>query len=335
MVGTAAAWLWMNVGAPARSGGERTSVPRDAALDLPQASDRATVRGDEEPSRSPASPEAAVAADAAPASGAAAFAPNAWDARFRESDNHFEFARAAAEPAVAGDARAQYWLAQALRECDAQMQMLSSMRRPSTADNIAAYMERASKAPPRVQERIAREIRRCEALFHENPLDGFALPTEARWPKYWAERALESRDALAAMDRAAEESLHQHSDSMPPEHRAELLADVRTAVESRDPAALYKIGAVYSQSSIAADDVQGAIWTLAACESGFDCSNANPTVGQGCVEAGVCEASLTLPALYERDFGSRFAEISAAARDVVAKIDRGDWEGLQPYLATR
>jgi hypothetical protein len=253
-----------------------------------------------------------------------------WDASFRGASDYFAFAQSAARAAIAGDGRAQYLLGQALLACDEQIRPILSMQRGSAAANTQAYL--ALIPDRRTQDQVLERLRPCEGFFQGSPLEGLTASEDERSASHWLERARESNDALAVMDRAIEESKHQHSDTIPPEHRAELLGDVRVAVASRDPAALFKISEVYSQATIARDTTQGAAWLVAACAAGYDCSYANPAVGQGCADRGICDARAMVTDDLRRD--GRFAEIEAAGRDILARVEQGDWKGLQPYLAT-
>ncbi len=328
----AAAVLWL--GARAWLGGDDSLAHQ------------AVAHGDAEPAARASEEQAPAAADGSRAldeSRAAlrdtrptgsAVAPS-LDAAFHVAADYFAFAQAAAPAAIAGDGRAQYRLGQVLEECNEQTRIISSMGRGGGAADVQAYLDLVPGAGP-TRGWLAEQIQRCGKFFYGSPLDGLGLTEDARAARYWLDRARASRDALAVMDRAIEESLHQHFDSMPPEHRAELLADVRTAVASREPAALYKIGTVFSQAAVARDTAQGTAWLLAACEAGFDCSNANPIVGQGCAVAGICDPAVTLQQSLERSFdGAQLAQLHAASRDILERIERGDWGGLQPYLETQ
>ena len=248
--------------------------------------------------------------------------------------DYFVFAEGAAPAALAGDPRAQYELGQVLLACEKELAPVASMRSTTAAGSVQAYLALMPRAEDRAS--VAQRIQRCEKFLDGSPLDGLGAPEDARSSRYWLDRAAASRDPLAVMDRALAESTGQHWDSVPPERRARLLDDVRVAVASREPAALFKIGTLFSSAMVARDTALGAAWRIAACEAGYDCSNGNPEVGQGCSERNVCDPTSNLVQTMQQDLGeARFAEVRAEGRDILARINRGDWDGLEPYLATR
>lgn len=108
---------------------------------------------------------------------------------------------------------------------------------------------------------------------------------------------------------------------------------VHTAVSSKDAAALFAVGALFSHPSVVTDPEYGYAWQVAACESGYDCSNANPEIGLGCVGNFSCVDDLTWQDKMQRDFGhSKYAEIYSVALDIQYKVRTEDWDGLQQYL---
>jgi hypothetical protein len=177
---------------------------------------------------------------------------------------------------------------------------------------------------------------RCEGFFEGNPLADFSLSEAAQSHPYWKDQAIASGDPLAVMDRAFEGA----QDSLPGDaetRRAALLSDVRVAVEAKDPAAIAKVGWLYTLQNVGRDQsFQGPAWLIAACDLGYDCSMRNPELGQACADVGTCNAGLTLADTMQRDLGAtRFGAIYAASQYIVYKVNTGDWEGLQQYLETK
>ncbi|HZF31523.1 MAG TPA: hypothetical protein VE907_20575 [Gammaproteobacteria bacterium] len=325
IVGVAAAWLWLVI----RPNEHSTDTASPASLAAPPAivAPRETA---------PAEPSAPATTDAPRTARAPSLPthPVGWEDSLRASTDYFALAQRAALSALAGDSRAQYVLGQVLSECRDQLRPVASMQSGSAAGNVRAYLALIPDAENRAL--VARRIGRCEKFFDGSPLDGLDVPEGAHDSRYWLDQAIASRDPLAVMDHALEESASRHWDSVPPEHRAHLLDDVRIAVTSREPAALFKISTVYSLATVARDPAQGAVWLVAACEAGYDCSNANPDIGQGCIERRGCDARSTLPEAMRLALGdTQFAEIRTTAQEILARINRGDWEGLQPYLEMR
>jgi hypothetical protein len=204
------------------------------------------------------------------------------------------------------------------------------------AERVELYYATRPKAPEFARARFRHQALRCARLFAEDPLDGYDLPEEARDFRYWSARALESGDALAVMDRA-----YRLVVSRPPADDADkdrafreaLLADVRVAVASRDPGALFAVGGIFAHPSVVADPGDGYAWQIAACEEGHDCLLSKPDWGFGCVETGACLPGQTWLDNMQRDLGAaKYAELYAKAQDIRYKLGTNDWEGLQQYL---
>jgi hypothetical protein len=324
--GVGAAWLWVeiqsrpdSVGAAAAASVVDVQAPAAASKPAPPPEEAPALVEPPRPTR----------ADSAPAK-----PTESWEGSVLAATDYFGLAQLAALSALAGDSRAQYVLGRVLFECGEELRPVLSMQSTSAADNLRAYLALIPGSEDRAI--VVQRIRRCERFFDGSPLDGLSVPEDAHSSRYWLERAVASRDPLAVMDDAIEQSARQHWDSVPAEHRARLLADVRTAVASRAPAALFKVGTLYSQATVGRDAAQGAAWLVAACEAGYDCSNANPAIGQGCSERQGCDAGSTLPEMMRLTLGdAQFAEIRAAGDEILTRINRGDWEGLQPYLETK
>lgn len=259
-----------------------------------------------------------------------------WMTRYRESEDHFAFAEEAAKAAVEGDVRAQYTLSQVLLECYVEVGLTVAMNQ----GNLAANIEARAAAFPGYQEhnrvQIRAKIRRCERFFDGSPLATLALPDEAQSHGYWFDKAVAAGDPLAVMDRALKAVAQVDESADAATKRAlgaAVMDDVRVAVASGEPAALAKVGWMYTQTLASDRTFQGPAWLVAACQLGYDCSNANPEIGQGCAEAGTCSAALTLADIFQRDLGAQeYARIYAAGQDIAYKVTQGDWEGLQRYL---
>ena len=229
-----------------------------------------------------------------------------WTREFRESADYFSLAQELASAASLGDPRAEYTLSELLLRCESHRRSLASYASGSIAERVEAYlMNEAARSAENTRQRFRTEALRCERLFSENPFESTDLPEEASDFRYWANRALESGDPLATMNRAIRSVVSRSGDpGSDHKFRETLAADLRTAILSRDPAALFAVAGVLSHPSISDTPESGFAWYIAACESGHDCSNSNPDLGLGCIEAGTCEAGLTYLDVLQRDLGA-------------------------------
>jgi hypothetical protein len=259
-----------------------------------------------------------------------------WMRRYHDSTDDFALARDLVNAALHGSSRAAYALRGVLLRCELQKRTLSPYPAESLAARLELHLATLPNAPDWIRAKRRREALRCERLVSEDPFEGYEVPEEARDFRYWSELALASRDALAVMDHAyGLVASRPSSDDAPKdrEFREALTADVRVAVSSRDPAALFAVGGVFSNPSVVANPEGGYAWQVAACELGFDCLLAKPDWGFGCVESGACLPGQTWLDNMQRDLGPvKYAEIYAKSQDIRYKLETGDWDGLQQYL---
>lgn len=261
--------------------------------------------------------------------------PRDWMRSYHESADDFALARELLDAALLGDARAQYWLGQVLLRCEVYKRTLARYPEGTLATRVESYLASSIKGPEHHRSKLRREALRCAGLFSEMPFAGYDLPDEANDFRYWSTLAVESGDPIAVIDRALRSKVnHRPSDDAERNRafRAALMRDVRIAVSSRDPVALFTVGGIFSDPSFAADPQQGYAWTVVACELGYDCTTSNPNWG-GCVEAGTCVAGFSHADTLQRDLGAtKYAQIYAQAQDIRYKLETDDWDGLQQYL---
>ena len=258
-----------------------------------------------------------------------------WTRRFHESTDDFALAGELASAALNGDGQAQYRLGKVLLRCEVYERILASYTDGTVAERVEFHLSNGRFAEQGRSE-FRRGASRCARLLTEDPLADYDLPEEARDFRYWDDKAIESGDPLALMNRAFRSATdHRRSDDADKERafREGLLSDVRRTVFSGDGAALYVLGGMFSHPSLVAAPDHGYAWIVAACESGFDCSNANPEVGAGCVERGTCAPGQTFLDVLQRDLGAgKYGAVYANAQDIQYKIRTNDWDGLQRYL---
>jgi hypothetical protein len=305
--------------------------------------DRGAPQGAELTRRQPR----AVAADPAGAVPAAAndvaapMAPEAsserrdWLRIYERAEDDFSLAQELAAAAVNGDARAQYVLGDLLLRCEVHKRGLAPYKEATVAARVEAHLATLPHGSERSRRSFRREVSRCERLFSEDPFVGRDLPEEAKRFRYWSDRALASGDPLAVIDRATR-SVASRASTDKATLRESLLNDVQQVVFSGDAAALFAVGGIFSHPSVVADPTHGYAWQIAACELGYDCSKANPTLGFGCAADGTCLAGETHLDIMQRDLGAaKYAAIYARAQDIKYKIGANDWDGLQQHLEVK
>ena len=265
--------------------------------------------------------------------------PVDWNRRYRESTDFFTLTAEMAGAALEGDARAAWLTSRVLLACKIEQLNLASYTQGSLAGRVEAYLvaNPAVSEPRRAAYR--RRIAQCEGLFSGDPFAELDLPAEAREFQYWRDAARAAGDPLAVAERAAR-TMMQYDATDDPElahrYREELLRDIRTTVTSRDPQALLAIGGLLTNPSLVENPDSGFAWWAAACQTGYDCSNANPDIGYGCVDVGTCDAGSTILDTLQRDLGpKKYAAIYAAGQDILYKVRNDDWDGLQQYLAIK
>ena len=259
-----------------------------------------------------------------------------WLRGFNESMDNFALAQELVVAGKSGDARAQLVLGRVLLECEIFKRSIAQYKQGTLAERAEDELATRPYVSDRSRRNLLRQVPRCERLLAEDPFAGHDLPDEARGYRYWANRALESGDPLAVMERAVRSVAERGATSEAAKDsafRANLLSDLRHVAFSGDAVALFSVGGVLSHPSVVADPTYGYAWQVAACEMGYDCSKQNPAVGFGCTEDGTCDAGETFLDVMQRDLGAvKFAEIYASAQDIEYRITTNDWDGLQKYV---
>jgi hypothetical protein len=259
-----------------------------------------------------------------------------WLRSYHESTDDFSLTRGLVSAALLGDARAEFVLGRVLLRCEIVKRTLAPYTVGSLQERVEQYLlDQPNMAVDGGSEFRQRALR-CERMLDDDSLSEAGLAEKQRDFGYWAKRAVESGDPLAAVEHAsrliASRSEGRSADAEQA-YRERLMKDVHTAVSSKDMAALFAVGALFSHPSVVADPDHGYAWQIAACEAGYDCSNANPEIGLGCVVASSCVDELTWQDKMQRDFGpAKYAALYALALDIQYKVRTGDWDGLQQYL---
>jgi hypothetical protein len=238
---------------------------------------------------------------------------------------------------LTGDGAAQHQLSRLLLHCEVYKRILAAYTEGSVAERVEFHLSNGKLAEPG-RSQFREGALRCGRLLTEDPFAGYDVPDDAKDFRFWADRAVESGDPLAVMNRLFDTAVGRSrtGDDAERTFRERSLGDLRRVVFSGSGAALFRLGGLLSHPSIVADPADGYAWSVAACESGYDCSNANPEVGFGCVERGTCELGSTFLDVLQRDLGAgKYATIYAKAQDIQYRIKTSDWDGLQQYLEVK
>ena len=101
---------------------------------------------------------------------------------------------------------------------------------------------------------------------------------------------------------------------------------MRTAVQSRDPEALFTIGWAQGFLNQSSSDkiVNRLAWIYVACERGYDCSSNADWVVLGC---SGCDAG-SPDNLMMTIAGGNWPNVQQRAQEINAKLDAGQWSEL-------
>jgi hypothetical protein len=294
--------------------------PVDAKRDH-VAEQRSAASVSETPSRVSPKPSAPVA-----------YAPaDDWAKKYYGAKDAFEFVSAAAPKALAGDAAAAYYVAQAVGKCFGRER--DAWNAP---DPEAALLAKWSAIPgqPYIVESDRKVMHACLRYVRE---DAFvALPARQggyNSRDYWMKLAYDGGEPLAEIDHAARQipgvaATATERDAL----RDVAQDDVERAVSSAGPEAIFRLGDVFNSPSVANTANQSSVFRLAACELGFDCSSANPALDMylGCTTIGTCAPGYTIQDWIRDGLGAeQYAVVYAQAQQLADAVRSGDTAYLQ------
>jgi hypothetical protein len=262
----------------------------------------------------------------------------AWTSKFRASDDYLQFVIDALPAARSGDGRAALYIGEALKSCALVMKTY----RGSTDPDAQLNQELANmpKAPQWTRDLLAQKTRRCLGLAHEDPFKGLP-PRDGGYmsSSYWRDQAVAAGDPVAQEQTAQDEVVAIASTpSLTEGEKTETLktaqGNVQTAIESRDPDALYDAGILLSDQRYSSNPSNGIALALASCELGRDCSADNPENSFfNCKLSGACPANADFAYLMQQSLGpDAYAQIYAHAQEIKQMIEAGEWDALLPTL---
>jgi hypothetical protein len=285
--------------------------PWESSASLRDVSERASAAspasgGPQQSARKPTSQ--AVALPAKPAGPAASLArPFALDPT---SDVPHE--------ARGGNTAAQLDLSRALEYCRTKY-LFYFGRGPSYRTLDQGLAVAASRGASMDEARHVHE--RCDAFMRGNPAQ-FGTADE------WLEKAAASGSCEARLLRVqrdlrdAQFGVDDEGGALPAreveQRRAEATAVLVEGLERKDPAALWTIG------DLQKDDKSSWVWFLAACKSGYDCSQSAQWYQSMCQTDYNCQPYETATELIRRINAGRYPDLEWQSNELLKRIDAGE-----------
>lgn len=254
-----------------------------------------------------------------------------WTARFRASDDHLKFVKDALPAAVSGDGRAAWYVKSALSSCALVMSTYHGSADPQA--KLQQQLENMPNAPQWARDVIEKQTRRCLGLAQQDPFAGLPYRQGGYPSSYWYEQAVADGDPLALEQRAADAiATISVTQSLSDTEKAKQLeagqTNMRAAVQSGDPDALYYAGSLLSDARYSSNPLNGIAVALAACDLGHDCSASNPeNAFSNCKLSGACPADADYAYFLQQSLGAdKYAWVYSRAQEIVQAGRAGDWD---------
>jgi hypothetical protein len=263
---------------------------------------------------------------------AAAVGPlNPWSVRYRESQDYFQFVSDAAMAAEAGDGRAALHLSRVVELCTHFTEAYRKEVDPEVA--FLTGLADMIGAEKWVHEAKLEEFRRCARFFDESPFVSLPQRPGGYSSQYWRELADGTDDPLVkALHAWRDSGNYPPADPSAAESMKERIeANLRSAIVSKDPEALYSAGTLLANGPLSADPLRGIAWMILACEGGYNCSAQNLEHTYAfCAQIGSCPADAPWPYYFEQRLGREgYARAYQMAQGYAALVARGDWDRLE------
>ena len=239
--------------------------------------------------------------------------------------------------AQAGDARANWYIGEALSTCALVRKTYHGVADPEAQLN--QELSNMPNAPQWARDLLAQKTRRCIGLANEDPFAGLPHRDDGQAAAYWQRRALDLGDALARVQAAADVVARICvSSSMPQAEKSDELktaeTQLREAAQSGDPDALYTAGVLLSDGRYASNPLNGIAVALASCNLGRDCTAANPENSfANCKVSGACPANADYAYFLQQSLGAdKYAQVYAHAQEIEQAVRAGDWDAVLSNL---
>jgi hypothetical protein len=261
----------------------------------------------------------------------------AWTAKFRSSDNYLKFVIEALPAAQNGDGRAAWYIGEALTSCALVMKTYLGSADPEAQLN--QELANMTKAPQWARDLQAQTTRRCMGLARADPFENLPQRDNGYTSSYWHDLALTDGDPLA-QEQAAKDALAAISVArdMSDEARTDKInlgeRDLRAAVESGDPDALYAAGMLLANPRYSSNSLNGIAVALASCDLGHDCSADNPdNAFYNCKLSGSCPANADYAYFVQQSLGpEQYAQVYAHAQEIKQSVQAQDWDAVLANL---
>lgn len=231
------------------------------------------------------------------------------------------------DEARAGNPDAQFELARALEYCRTYISFFGRDRRRRTLDQ---GLDLAARTPGASVDEARQVYERCQPFMEGNNKE-FGTADE------WLERAAAAghrgaqllraeRLLIQAEIRGLEQETANSTSKEIESQRSAAKAVLLEGLKRRDPAVLWKIGDL--QKPLTGDIVKAEknqwVWRLAACKSGYDCSQSAEWYQYFCRFDDNCQPYESGIELIQRANAGRSAEIDLLANELLDKINAGD-----------
>jgi hypothetical protein len=309
-----------------RSRDEGDSGTNRVAQDSPAPEAPAEAR--QQQAQSPSEKRLEVSIDAP--GGSRTMSASELSARYHRSSDYWEFVDAVTPAAAAGDARAQFLLAEALGECKTAVAGYQRRYPGKTPTQIVDEGLWKTATPGLAAVYVAyleRDFMKCAQFFAGDPpaLDALQVGPQAHTRDYWLGMALANDDPIALIQDAYQGAaeLDGASAESKPAILDRIEKGVTLAVESADPEALIRLSALVGFVG-STEPTEGPAWTIVACESGYDCSYMNPAIGKGCATLGLCSGGESLTGNMQQDLGPMYGRAYARGQEILEALRRGE-----------
>ena len=266
-----------------------------------------------------------------------------WTDRFLNTSNYYSFIQESRSAALAGDARAQYYVGKALRNCSGTLGLYGKAKDPRAAfEQFLAerkYPPDFSNATREAMQSSERQaFDRCSRLFKEDPMNGLpGQPGGYPW-QYWQALAVTNGDPLAQAAQAADQlgSIEYAAKDARERLQQSSAEWIQKAVASGDATAIMNVARIFQNPAVAASTDTGFALIIVACESGQDCSMKNEAIFGSCARTGQCSEGDSYTEILARGLGAaKYAAVYAQAQEIKDAIARGDATLLASKLKLR
>jgi hypothetical protein len=256
-----------------------------------------------------------------------------WPKEYDKSSDYFDFVSKAAEAAYNGDSKAALFISKALYICTPIQREFAKSRNPQSDfdDRWAAR----SHAPQWVLDKARKDFQACAGFIKG---DAFAaLPPRSEGYnsiRYWLDKSANDpvAQALQAGSAIANTKYEKSSDANT-KSLDSAQKSVNSAMESRDPAALFQVGRLLSDGNASSDPLQGFALSIVACNMGYDCSANNSEIFNGCAAQGQCPPGTTYADTIKKLVGEEgYAQAYARAQQIQDALARDDMDALHQFV---